>query len=181
MRLLNPHDYGLFAMTQTVLTALNFLNGYAFASSLIQSKEVNERQIGQVFGMLLVSNGLIASTQFLSAPLVGELLRAAGDCRHAAVQALVFLATPFIALPSELLARKLDFRRQALITLAAPPWARQSRCPRLERLWRLGTGLGTDCHLHLPRDRSEPGLGQADPPDLRLPRGAARCWATAQR
>jgi len=27
VRLLNPSDYGLFAMTQAVLTGLNFLNG----------------------------------------------------------------------------------------------------------------------------------------------------------
>lgn len=118
VRLLTPHDYGLFAMTQTVLTALNFLNGYSYASSLIQHEEVSDRAIGQVFGMLLVSNGLLAAAQWLMAPLaasyygqpiVGDILR---------VQALVFLTTPFIALPSELLARSLDFRRQAQITLA---------------------------------------------------------------
>ena len=56
-------------MTQTVLTALNFLNGYCFASSLIQPKEVDERQIGQVFGMLLIiANALLAATQLLMAP-----------------------------------------------------------------------------------------------------------------
>jgi O-antigen/teichoic acid export membrane protein len=117
VRLLDPHDYGLFAMTQTVLTALNFLNGYAFASSLIQSKEVSERQVSQVFGMLLVSNGLIASAQFLTAPLVAAYYGQPVIAQMLRVQALVFLATPFIALPSELLARKLDFRRQAVITL----------------------------------------------------------------
>jgi len=117
LRLLTPHDYGLFAMTQTVLTALNFLNGYSYASSLIHSKQVDDRQISQVFGMLLVSNGLLAAAQFLMAPLaadyygqpiVGTILR---------IQAIIFLTTPFIALPSELLARALDFRRQALISL----------------------------------------------------------------
>lgn len=118
VRLLNPHDYGLFAMTQTVLTALNFLNGYAYASSLIQSKEVTDRQIGQVFGMLLVSAGVIASTQFLTAPLVASYYGQPVIADMLRVQALVFLATPFIALPNELLARKLDFRRQAVITLA---------------------------------------------------------------
>jgi O-antigen/teichoic acid export membrane protein len=119
VRLLSPHDYGLFAMTQAVLTGLNFLNGYAYATSLIQSREVDERRIGQVFGMLLASNGLLAAVQFLIAPfaaayygqpIVADMLR---------VQALVFLATPFIALPSELLAKSLDFRRQALVNLAS--------------------------------------------------------------
>jgi O-antigen/teichoic acid export membrane protein len=117
VRLLNPHDYGLFAMTQAVLTALNFLNGYAFASSLIQSDEVTDRQIGQVFGMLLASNGMLAVIQFLSAPLVAGYYDQPAVADMLRVQALLFLATPFIALPTELMARVLDFRRQAVITL----------------------------------------------------------------
>ena len=118
VRLLTPHDYGLFAMTQTLLTALNFLNGYSYASSLIQHKQVDDRQIGQVFGMLLVSNGLLAMVQFLMAPLAASYYGQPVVADILRVQALVYLTTPFIALPSELLARKLDFRRQAWITLA---------------------------------------------------------------
>ena len=119
VRLLAPHDYGLFAMTQAVLTGLNFLNGYSYATSLIQSRAVDERRIGQVFGMLLVSNVTLAAVQFFSAPyaaayygqpIVADILR---------VQALVFLTTPFIALPSEMLAKSLDFRRQAQINLTS--------------------------------------------------------------
>jgi O-antigen/teichoic acid export membrane protein len=117
VRLLNPDDYGLFAMTQALLTALNFLNGYSYATSLIQSKEVDDRRIGQVFGLLLLSNVLLAGVQLISAPyaaayygqpLVATMLR---------IQALIYLTTPFIALPSALLARQLDFRRQALVNL----------------------------------------------------------------
>ncbi len=118
VRLLSPHDYGLFAMTQTVLAALNFLNGYSYASSLIQSKQVDDRRIGQVFGMLLASNGILAVVQFCAAPLAAAYYGQPMVATILRVQALVFLTTPFIALPSELLARKLDFRPQALINLA---------------------------------------------------------------
>ena len=52
-------------------------------------------QIGQAFGMMLVSNGLLASVQFLLAPIAARLLRAAGDCRHPRVQAVIFLTMPF--------------------------------------------------------------------------------------
>jgi O-antigen/teichoic acid export membrane protein len=117
VRLLDPHDYGLFAMTQAVLTALNFLNGYSYATSLIQAKDIDDRRVGQVFGLLIVSNVILAAAQLLSAPyaaayynqpLVADMLR---------VQALIYLTTPFIALPSALLARKLEFKQQALINL----------------------------------------------------------------
>lgn len=119
VRLLNPADYGLFAMTQVVLAAMAFLNGYSFATSLIQAKQVEARQISQVFGMLIVANVTIAAAQFLLAPyvaayygqpLVADMLR---------VQAALFLTVPFIALPSALLARKIQFRNQGLVNLAS--------------------------------------------------------------
>src|ERR1700712_1307649 len=47
VRLLDPHDYGLFAMTQAVLAAFNFLSGWGFANSLITTDKVDDRQVGQ--------------------------------------------------------------------------------------------------------------------------------------
>ncbi len=35
IRLLDPADYGLFAMTGVVLVFLNLMNGYGFASALV--------------------------------------------------------------------------------------------------------------------------------------------------
>lgn len=119
VRLLDPSDYGLFAMTQVVLAAMAFLNGYSFATSLIQAKQVELKQISQVFGMLILANGFIAAAQFLLAPyiaayygqpIVAEMLR---------VQAALFLMVPFIALPSALLARKIEFRNQGMVNLAS--------------------------------------------------------------
>lgn len=113
VRLLNPEDYGLFAMSQVVVTALAFLNGQSFATSIVQTDRIDNRRVGQVFGMLIVANVLLASVQFLFAPyaaayfeepVVADLLR---------VQAAIFLTIPFIAMPSEWLARGLEFRKQA--------------------------------------------------------------------
>ncbi|WP_416830844.1 MAG: lipopolysaccharide biosynthesis protein [Erythrobacter sp.] len=119
VRLLDPSDYGLFAMSQVVVTALAFLNGQSFATSIVQTGHLDDRRVGQVFGMLLLANVSLAAIQFLSAPLaaayfdepiVADLLR---------VQAAVFLAIPFIALPSEWLARELQFRKQGQVNMAS--------------------------------------------------------------
>ena len=119
IRLLDPSDYGLFAMTQVVLAFLAFLNGWGFASALVQSDSVDPFRIRQAFGLLLVLNALLAAIQFFGAPfaaayygqpMVADLLR---------VQALMFLATPFIALPEVMMGRALDFRRQAIVNLLA--------------------------------------------------------------
>lgn len=119
VRLLNPEDYGLFAMSQVVVTALAFLNGQSFATSIVQTKRIDERRVAQVFGMLVIANVLLASIQFAFAPyaaayfdepIVADLLR---------VQAAIFLTIPFIAMPSEWLARKLEFRKQGQANMAS--------------------------------------------------------------
>ena len=45
-----------------VLAFLSFLNGYGFASSLIQDKQVTPHKVRQAFGMLLLINGALAAT-----------------------------------------------------------------------------------------------------------------------
>jgi len=119
IRLLDPADYGLFAMTQVVISFLAFLNGWGFASALVQSDSIDPFRIRQAFGLLLLLNALLAAIQYFGAPvaaayygqpMVAELLR---------VQALIFLATPFIALPEVMMSRALDFRRQAIVNLVA--------------------------------------------------------------
>src|SRR3546814_8977869 len=69
IRLLDPSDYGLFAMTQVVLSFLAFLNGWGFASALVQSDSVDPFRIRQAFGLLLLLNALLAASQFFGAPL----------------------------------------------------------------------------------------------------------------
>ena len=107
VRLLDPSDYGLFAMTQVVLAAMAFLNGYSFATSLIQAPVVDRQKTSQVFGMLILANGLIASAQFLLAPYIAAYYGQPVVADMLQVQAVLFLTVPFIALPSALLARKI--------------------------------------------------------------------------
>ena len=117
IRILEPSDYGLFAMTQVILVLLNLINGCGFASALVRQEQVTERQIRQVFGMLILVNFGLGALQFALSPIavayyrqpiVGEMLRA---------QALLYLFTPFIALPQALLGRRIDFRRQGQVHL----------------------------------------------------------------
>jgi O-antigen/teichoic acid export membrane protein len=119
VRILDPADYGLFAMTQVVLAFLSFLNGYGFASSLIQDREIDALKVRQAFGMLLLVNGAIALVQLALAPLAAAWYRQPVVADLLQVQALIFLATPFIALPEVLLMREMDFRKPAMVNLAA--------------------------------------------------------------
>jgi len=119
VRILDPADYGLFAMTQVVLAFLSFLNGYGFASSLIQDQTINRHKIAQGFGLLILVNGTIAIAQLLIAPLAAAWYRQDIVADLLRMQALIYLATPFIALPEVLLVRELDFRRPAIVNIVA--------------------------------------------------------------
>ena len=119
IRLLDPSDYGLFAMSQTLLAFLAFLNGYGFASSLIQSANVSRLQIRQAFGLLILLNAALAGAQILLAPLVAAYYQEPLVANMLYVQALIYLATPFIVVPEVLMSRGLDFKRQAIVNLLA--------------------------------------------------------------
>ena len=64
----------------------------------------------QVFITLLQVGVAPLAAAYYHQPQVAELLR---------VQALIFLATPFISIPEVLLMRQMDFRRQALVNIGA--------------------------------------------------------------
>ena len=120
IRILDPHDYGLFAMTGVILVFLNMLNGYGLASGLIQKPEVTKRDIRQLFGMLVLLNLSLAAAQiFVLAPVAAAYYRQPIVAHLLQAQALMYLTTPFIALAYALLSRAMDFRLQARANIIA--------------------------------------------------------------
>ncbi len=120
IRILEPSDYGLFAMTSVVLAFLNFLNGYGFASSIIQSEEVEPIQIRQAFGMLILLNvGLALLQLFVAAPLAAQYFHEPIVADLLRWQSLIYLATPFMVLPEALMSRNLEFKKPAIVNLTS--------------------------------------------------------------
>jgi O-antigen/teichoic acid export membrane protein len=120
IRILDPGDYGLFAMTSVVLVFLNFLNGYGFVSALIQSEKVEPVRIRQAFGMLILLNaGLAAIQLFAVAPLAATYYGEPMIADMLRWQSLIYLSTPFLILPEAMLTRNLDFKKPAIINLTS--------------------------------------------------------------
>lgn len=119
IRILSPSDYGLYAMTSVVLVLLTLLNGYGFANAAIQQRDGGQQQLRQLFGLLLVINGGLAIAQVLAAPLVAAYYRQPMVASLLRVQAVIYLATPFLALGYTVLSREMDFRRQAQINVGS--------------------------------------------------------------
>ncbi|WEK44742.1 MAG: lipopolysaccharide biosynthesis protein [Candidatus Sphingomonas colombiensis] len=119
IRILSPHDYGLYAMTGVVLVFLNMLNGYGLASGLVQRQAITHHEVRQLFGMLIALNLTLALAQLALAPLAASYYRQPEVATLLRVQSLLYIATPFIALPYALLSREMDFRRQAKVNMIA--------------------------------------------------------------
>lgn len=119
IRMLEPEHYGLFAMTQVVLVFLDLMNGYGFASALVRGETVTRQRIAQAFGILLILNCGLATAQLLLAPLAAAYFREPLVADLLRVQALLYLTTPFMAIPQALLSRKLEFKIQAKVSLIA--------------------------------------------------------------
>ena len=119
IRLLAPSDYGLFAMTQVILSFLQFLNGYGLVSALVQGETLDRHRLRQAFGIMLLLNGVLALVQLLIAPLAADYYNQPLVADMLRVQALIYLATPFISIPEVLMGRSLDFRRPAIVNLVA--------------------------------------------------------------
>lgn len=119
MRLLPLSDYGLFAMTSTVLVLLGMLNGYGFANAAIQDKSLTQHKLRQLFGLLILVNGALALVQVLLAPLVAAYFAEPRVADLLRVQALIYLTNPFQALGYAVLARQMDFRRQGQVNMGS--------------------------------------------------------------
>lgn len=117
IRILSPSDYGLFAMTQVILVLLNMLNGYGLASALVRREGADRHAQRQLFGMLILLNAVLATAQIAAAPHAAAYYRQPVVADLLRVQALLYIATPFIALPYALLSREMDFRKQAKVNL----------------------------------------------------------------
>lgn len=119
IRILSPSDYGLFAMTAVVMAAMAMVNGYGLASGLVQRAAIDTRMIRQTFGMLIVLNVGIALLQVAIAPAVAAYYRQPQVAELLRVQAVLYLANPITALPYALLSRRMEFRLQARVNMAA--------------------------------------------------------------
>ena len=119
IRLLDPADYGLFAMTQVILNFATFLNGYGLVSALVQSDSVEPHRLRQAFGIMLLLNGALAVLQLTIAPLAADYYDQPMVADLLRVQALLYLSTPFISVPEAIMGRALDFRRPAIVNLIA--------------------------------------------------------------
>jgi O-antigen/teichoic acid export membrane protein len=119
IRLLAPADYGVFAMTSSVLVLLSVLSGGSFANALIRAPTVEPQHVRQVMGLLILLNVTLGVLQFVMAPVIAAYYRQPLVADLLRVQTLIYIANPVLALSVALLSRKMNFRAQAMANFAS--------------------------------------------------------------
>lgn len=117
-RLLLPSQFGLFALANIVITALNMIRDYGLAESLLYIKTDIEEYAETTF-VLSVAFGLIAAAAtFACAPLMVRVVGTSGLIwpLRAMSLSIVLLSTSLV--PAALLERELEFRKRALPEIA---------------------------------------------------------------
>lgn len=117
IRLLDPSDYGLAAMGEVVFGFLFMVTAEGMFSAIVQSREIDERKLRQMFGVLLAINVALFAVQYLSAPLLARYYNEPRIVPLLQMLATAFLFIPFSAVPASFLDRALDVRRRALVEM----------------------------------------------------------------
>lgn len=123
IRLLNPSDYGIFAMATVFMGFLNLVAEAGLGPALIQARNVDEITLRRIFGAVIAIDLLLFSVQVAAAPLVSHLFDEARLVAIIQVLAIQFLLMIFTVIPSALLSRHLAFKGQSIVSLLSAIFA----------------------------------------------------------
>ena len=115
IRLLTPDDYGLVAMADVAFGFLTLVLGALFGPFLIQSKELSQETIRQVFGFTLIAHTVIFAAQFSAAPALAAYFKSPVIADILRVNAVCFLILAFETVPAALLTRSMKFKQISVI------------------------------------------------------------------
>lgn len=119
IRLLSPSDYGLMAITAGVISLMTTIGELGVGSSIIQAKELTEREIRQIFAWVLITGLIGVAACYVSAPWVARFY----DMPDLVAMIQVLAVTMFLVMayivPQSLFIREMNFKVKAQIEISA--------------------------------------------------------------
>ena len=119
IRLLSPEDYGLMALASVVIGLLEILDDMGLASAIVKKKELSDKFVEQIFGMLFIFNISFYAILYFTAPFIADFF---GDERLKIIIYILGLQTLiriFFYIPNAIMRRNMEFRSVSLIRFAA--------------------------------------------------------------
>jgi len=118
MRLLNPHDYGVVAMSTIVIEFVSLFGEPGLAAGLVQTPTLREETSRAASALLALLNVSLLAILILAAPAMAIWFREPELTPVIRVASLSLLMTAIATVPQAHLQRELHFREMALALLA---------------------------------------------------------------
>jgi O-antigen/teichoic acid export membrane protein len=119
MRLLEPSDYGLFAIAMVVTGFIMLFSELGLSFALVQAEAVNEELARDACTVILLLNLAVMIALLLLAPQVADWFDEPGITLLMQVLTLELLLTSLSMVPQAMLERQLRFRELSLAMVAA--------------------------------------------------------------
>lgn len=118
-RILSPEEFGLVGMIAIFIALGNSLMDSGFSGALIRKENVTEKDLCTVFYTNLLLSAIIYAVLYLTAPAIAGFLSQDSLTGLLRIQGLSVIIMSFTQVQRVNLIRKIDFRTQAIISLAA--------------------------------------------------------------
>ncbi|SEL70754.1 Membrane protein involved in the export of O-antigen and teichoic acid [Colwellia chukchiensis] len=119
IRLLLPEDYGVVAMADMFAGFLALFIGGLFAPAIIQTKELSQTMLKQMFGLIIVVYSTMFLVQYNLASVVGNFYQSEHVTSILKVTACLFIVKAIAIIPTSLLARNMAFKHVSIISSVA--------------------------------------------------------------
>lgn len=118
-RLVSPGDYGLMALAALFVAFGSLVNELGLGAAIVRSPHVDATLLRKALGAILALNSLLCCALMVLAPLAARAFQTPALAPLVRLMALHFVAAGLAAVPQSVMERDLDFRRLALVELAA--------------------------------------------------------------
>lgn len=110
IRLLEPSDYGLMAMVAVVIAFLSTFNEFGLGTALVQSRDLDDEQIGAVYGAMLLAGAALSALLALVSPWIALFFEEPRLQILIAVAGMQFLMHAAIIVPESMMRRNMTFK-----------------------------------------------------------------------
>ena len=119
MRLLEPSDYGLFALAMVTTGFVSLFSELGLGVALVQARQVDEKVARAACGAILALNSIVALVLVLLAPWAADWFDEPDLEAVIKVLTLELLVSSFAVVPQALLERQLQFRQLSISLMLA--------------------------------------------------------------
>lgn len=119
IRLLEPRDYGLMSLSSSVIFFLMMLSNLGLGGALVQTKNLSQKRIGQLFGLTLICHIVLSFIIYFGGSLVAAFFSEPRLVDMFRVLSIIPLLLSFYIIPQSLLLREMDFKTKSSVDFLA--------------------------------------------------------------